>query len=255
MARKQNDAAGMSLRTKDASDGGGIEGAIATMTNVGFVDDFNYGGTRSEKQAALHIEYRVPGMENTWDQDYSVGPTERYEVLNDGASIKALGKKQGLNKNCNAFRFFEALEAAAEKGNLDLDELVPIEDGAASVGPLEGRQVRLTKIPYKTVGGDDKELVVIDEFVDGDEAPAKGASKSSAKASGSNKVEAMAEAAIEALIADGPVKAKDLPTELLNANRKDPNVKAMMQLAMKQAWLESGDRPWEVSKGSVRVAQ
>src|SRR3954462_742309 len=89
----------LSLRTKDATKGGGTEGALATIAEIGFVDEFTYGGRQKDKtQAAPRGEFHIEGFDKPWEQHYTVGPSERYEVVADGDGIRSLGKGTGLNE-------------------------------------------------------------------------------------------------------------------------------------------------------------
>ena len=248
---KSKSSNGFSLRTKDAVDGGGTEGALAAITEIGFVEGFTYGGRQKDKpQIALHVVYAIEGFDKPWDQNYTVGPEDRYELVEDGDGVRGLGKAAGLNRKSTAYAFFAALEAAAESSDVDLDDLLPEIDGedVQSVRPLEGRQVRLTNAKFETVSGDTKDLVVIGSFVSDEAPPAKAAR--GGKKTGSKNVEADTEAAIEALLADAdnPVKKGEVPNLIYAADRKNPNIRAMMQVAFKESWLADEDRPWTYDK-------
>lgn len=256
MAKKQAATGGLSLRTKDASQGGGTEGATAVIKSIGWVDEFTYGGRQKDKpQAALEVVYEIEGFDKPWDQNYTAGPSEKYEVIADGAGIKSVGKQTGLNKKSGAYRWFEALEAAAEESNVDLDDILPeLDGGGHSVLELEGRTVVLTNVEYETVGGDKKQMIVIAKFVD-DEAPAKG--KSNGKSAGkADDIEAELEAIVVTLLEETPaIKKGDLSTMVLNHDRKAPNARALMQLAMKDSFIAGEDRPWtfDAKKGVLRA--
>lgn len=266
MARKESKGDGFSLRTKDAVEGGGgTEGALATITEIDFVDEFTYGGRfREDPQAALRVVFDIDGQKKPWEQHYSLGKSKNFEVVADGDGIRSTNKAAGLNKRTPAFIFFSALEAAAEAADLDLDELLPeIEDeeGVYSVRPLEGRCVRLTNTKYETVGGDTKEAIVIASFEE-DEKPAKGksASKSAGKSAThkSDAIEQKTEEAVKALLEDeSSIKKANLSNEVYDANRKDPDAKAMMQLCLKDTWVFSEDRPWDSDKkkGVIRARE
>lgn len=269
MAKRNSDGGGLSLRRKDAVKGGGTEGALATITEIGFIDEFTYGGTqRNNPAAALQVIFEIEGFKKPWEEHYSVGPSKKYEVIEDGDAIRPVsGNKTGLNESSPAFHFFSSIEDAAEKAGLDIDELLPeLDNGANSVRPLQGRQVRLTNIKAKTVGGDEKEYRVIAEFVDAeqDEASARrsssngnGKTNSAGKRSSSDDIEAKTTEAIQSLIEEHTsVKVGDLPNLVFQANKKDPDAKAMMQLAFKTAWLGDEERPWsfDKKKGLVREA-
>lgn len=249
-----------SLRTKDATSGGGTEGASAVIAEIGFVGEFTYGGRQKDKpQAALRVVFEIDGFDKPWEQHYSVGPAEKYDVVLDGYGIESTGKASGLNKSCSAFRFFEALEAAASESGVDIDDLVPVDDDdVMSVRPLEGRTVTLTNIKFTTVGGDEKDLVVIGGVSD-DAAPAKGkGAKSKGGAAKSTKaVDAATEEAVSALIEEHTsVKKGDLANLVYQAHKKDAHVKAMMNLCFKEAWIADDARPWtyDKKKGVLRAA-
>lgn len=251
-----------SLRTKDATDGGGIEGALATISEIGFVEEFTYGGRQKDRpQAALRVVYAIDGFDRPWEQHHSVGPSEKYEVIADGDGIKPVGKGAGLNRKSSAFAFFAAVEEAAAEAGLDLDDLLPeIEDeGTQSVRPLEGRRVRLTNTKFETVGGDKKDLPVIGAFEE-DEAPAKGSKSKpagkAAKGSSSEDIEAKTVDAIKALIEEHTsVKKGDLANLVYQANKKDADVKAMMNLCFKDAFIGDESQPWtfDKKKGILRA--
>lgn len=254
---------GFSLRTKDATEGGGIEGALATIAEIGFVEEFTYGGRHKDKPAAaLRVVFDIPGVgDKPWEQHYSVGPSDKYEVVDDGDGIRSTGKQVGLNKKSPAYFFFEHVEKAAEEASIDLDELLPEIEGedVQSVRPLEGRTVKLTNAKYETVGGDTKEGIFIGSFEE-DEAPAKSngkSSKTSSKKSSSDDIEAKTIAAISELIEEHTsVKKGDLANLVLAANKKDPDVKAMMNLCFKDAFVADEDRPWsfDKKKGILRAS-
>lgn len=242
-----------SVRTKDATQGGGIEGALATITEIGYVDEFTYGGRQKDKpQAALRVVYAVDGMDKPWEQNHSVGPTEKYEVVLDGYGIRSAGKQKGLNTKCSAFAFFAALETACEESGIDIDELIPEEDGVYSVEPLEGRRVTLTNTKFETVGGDKKDLPVIASFITEEAKPGKSNGKANGK-SGSKQlaisVDEKLEIAILAILANQPsIKKANLSNLVFADNKKDADVKAMMNLSFKDTWLADEARPFDFDR-------
>lgn len=266
MAKKtRGEGGGLSLRTKDATSGGGTEGALATIREINWVDEFTYGGRQKDNpQAALSVVYDIDGFDKSWDDNYTAGPSDKYEVIADGDGIKSLGKATGLNKKCKAHFFFEHLEAAAEEAGLDLDELLPeLDEGGNSVRPLEGMRVRLTNKPFTAVNGDTKDTVVIGSFVaSGEEAP-KSKGKSNGKTGGNGKVKASSddddieeatEQAVLALIEEHTsVKKGDLANLIYQADRKNPTIKAQMNLCFKDAWVSSDDRPWAFNKKTGKL--
>lgn len=265
---KKSSGGGFSLRPEDGTEGGGTEGALATITEIDFVQEFTYGGRYKDKpSAALRVVFEIDGFDKPWEQHYSIGPSEKYEVIEDGDSIKSTGKQEGLNKKCPGFAFLTSVSVAAEEAELDIDELVPaIDDGCYSVAGLREKRVKLTNKKLETVGGDMKEYILIAGFEDGAAASksTKGSkSSSSSKASGkssrssSDDIEEKTVEAVKSLIEENTsVKKGDLANLVYQENKKDPDAKAMMQLCFKESWVADDDRPWayDKKKGVLRAA-
>lgn len=234
----------LSLRSSDATEGGGTEGALATIKEIEFIPEFDYNGTVSKQSAALRVLLGIDDFPKPWEQHYTVGPSKNFEVIDSGNGIKSLGKAEGLNKGSNAAKFLLAAEKAAGYDGFH-------DDG--SVEAYEGKRVRLTNLKYETQGGDQKEMIVIAAFVD-DEAPVKGKGSAKAKASSADAISNKTDAAIMGLLEDTPkIKKKDLPNAVFEANKEDGDVRAMMQLCFKEAWVGSEDRPftWDRKKDVI----
>jgi hypothetical protein len=251
---KGKSGGGFSYKKEDFTDGGGIDGALATITEIGFVEGFTYGGRHKDKPSiALRTEYKIDGFDKPWEDHWPVGDETKYELVNDGDGVRSLGKAVGLNRKSGAAFFFEALQDAIEASGLDYDDIVPEidgEDGVRSIRELEGRQVRLASKPFTNVSGDTKDKVVIAGFEE--DAPARGKSKSNGKANGKSKggddVEAKTEQIVVGLLdaAKGnTLKKSNLSNAVYEDNRKDSDVKAMMALAFKDAWVYDDARPWD----------
>lgn len=234
-----------SLRRKDATAGGGIDGATAVISEAEFVQEFDYGGRQSKTVAALRIVFDIEGFDKPWEQHYSVGPSDRWEVQDNGDSIKSMGKGAGLNSSSNAFRFFDAFETACEASEKNPDDYL----GEGSVAPLRGLGVRLGNIDYETAGGDPKKLIVVTAVLD---EPAKGKGKPTAPKTAD--VEGDLETVISELLEDTPtIKKGDLAQLVAQAAKKHPAVKAMTQLAFKEAWLGDENRPWEYDRKAGKL--
>lgn len=264
---KKSSGGGFSLRPEDGTKGGGTEGAVATLTEIDFVQEFTYGGRYKDKpSSALRVVFEIDGFDKPWEQHYSIGPSDKYEVIEDGDSIKSTGKQSGLNEKCPAFAFLAAVSVAAGEAGLDIDELVPaIDDGCYSVAGLRDKRVKLTNKKLETVGGDMKEYILIATFEDGDETPkaSKGKATASAKPSSkstrssSDDIEQKTIDAVKELIEEHTsVKKGDLANLVYQANKKDSDAKAMMQLCFKESWVADEDRPWsyDKKKGVLREA-
>lgn len=235
----------LSLNAADGTEGGGTEGALATIKEIEFVDEFDYGGRSNAKgtQAALRVLFAIDGFEKDWEQHYTVGPSKNFEVLDKGNSIKSLGKQKGLNKGCNAFRFLNAAEGAEGYENYHAE---------GSVADYEGLQVRLTNLDYETVSGDKKKMITIAAFVEATNGNGKGSTKG--KAAAADSISDKTDEAIEALLKTTPkIKRKELANEIYNANKKDSDVKAMMQMAFKDQWVGDAVRSftWDRKKDVI----
>lgn len=248
-------ASNASLRKADRTTGGNSR--EATITQLKFVDDFDYGGRQKKVQTALYYEYEIDGFQKPWDGHAAVGPATQWEVVDGGDGIrKANGKDEGLNENCVADKWFAAVEAAVEAQGLDIDDVLPDNTLVA----LRGARVLLKDAKYETVGGDEKEIKVIDQILELGNAK-KTAKGGKAKAGGAAKsvdIEAAAENVILELLQEkSPLKKADLPTLIAGAAKKDPNVKAMTQLAFKDAWVFGEDRPWDSNrkKGTIETRE
>lgn len=244
-------ASNASLRKADQTQGGGAR--QATITEIAFVDDFDYGGRQSKAQAALKVVFEIDGFQKPWDQHCTVGPAEAWEVTDDGYGIaRSSGKAGGLNDSSNAGRFLGAAEDAAVAGSLDLDDVF-VDN---TVRALEGARVNIEKLKYETVGGDEKEMFVIESFIE-----LGGTSKKAKKGGGTKaggNVESDTETVVLALLDDkSPLKKADLPTLVASAAKKNPNARAMTQLVLKDAFLFSEDRPWDSDKkkGTIKVRE
>lgn len=262
---KKSSGGGFSLRPEDGTKGGGTEGATATITEIDFVQEFTYGGRYKDKpSSALRVVFEIDGFDKPWEQHYSIGPSDKYEVIEDGDSIKSTGKQSGLNEKCPAFAFLAAVSVAAGEAELDIDELVPaIDDGCYSVAGLRDKRVKLTNKKLETVGGDMKEYILIAGFETDDESKSKSGKASSTKSAGkssrsnSDDVEEKTIEAVKALIEEKTsVKKGDLANLVYQENKKDPDAKAMMQLCFKESWVADEDRPWtyDKKKGVLREA-
>ncbi len=235
----------LSLKSSDGTEGGGTEGALATIKEIEFVDEFDYNGKSNAKgpQAALRVLFDIDGFEKPWEQHYTIGPSKNFEVTDKGNGIRSLGKQTGLNKGCNAYKFLTAAEQA--------DGYAGYHD-EGTVEAYDGLSVRLTNLDYETVSGDKKKMIVIGSF----EAASNGNGKSS-KGSSSKDSDAIGEKtdeAIKSLLEDTPrIKRKELANAVYDANKKDKDVKAMMQLCFKDQWVGAEDRSfaWDRKKDVI----
>lgn len=234
-------------RRENATSGGGIDGASATISEIGYVADFDYGGRQSKTQAALRVVYDIDDMDKPWEQHYTLGASGRYTVAKDGYSVEG-----SLNKQSGAYRFFDHLQTAVEAQGLDMDTYL-----GESVEPLEGARVKLKNAEYETVGGDSKRAPVIAEIiVEEKKGKAKGgAGKPAGKPAKTVDPADAAEAFIQELLTEtSPIKKGDLPSLLSQAAKKDPNAKAIVQMAFKEAWLYGEDRPWDSDRKKGKIA-
>lgn len=243
--------AGFSLRTADASEGGGVDGALATIEECQFVEGFTYGGRHKDSpKIALSTSFRIDGFDKPWSDNWVVGDEANYELVNDGDGVRCLGKARGLNKKSAAYFFFTHLEEAINESGIDYDELLPEIDGEGvqDVSNLKGRRVRLAMAPFTNMSGDAKDKAVIAAFVE--DAPVaktngKVASKPNGKAApAEDDIEVKAVSMVEGVLGNKPVKKHDVINLLLKAHRSDPDIKKILNL-VQGPWVSSDERPWE----------
>ena len=231
----------LSFRPEDATEGGGTEGARAVISEIEFVDEFTYGGRIAKPVAALRVLFTIDGFDKPWEQHYSVGPSSNFEVVGNGNFIKSLGKQKGFNKNSIAYKF---LSSAISADSDMLDELE-----GQGVAALEDKAVRLTNGEYEAVNGDKKQAILIASFEEDEPVVVKGKSKVSV-----NSVSDKTDAVIQSLLAGTPkIKRGELSNKVFEANKKDADVKAMMQLCFKDSWLGDDARPftWDRKKNVI----
>lgn len=245
-------ASGFSWRAADATEGGGINGALAKIEKIGFVQEFNYGGRFRDKPSAAIVVKYDPGFE--WNEEnYPIGPSDSWKVSKDGKSCTPIAGQKALNKGSVGFLFIDALEKAAEAAGEDIEDLLPVEDdGTLTIDGLEDRQVRLAQVDYKTAGGDSKQKVVIGALVvNGPTSRANGKAKAS-----SEDVEEKTADAIRALLEeDSRIKFNDLGNLVFDAHRKDADAKQMMKLAMTESFVAGLDGvEFDKKKGVLTAA-
>lgn len=238
--------ANASLRKSDQTQGGGGP-KTATVSEIEFVGEFDYGGRQSKAQAALRVVFTIDGFQKPWEQHCTIGPAEAWEVVEGGDGIqRANGKAGGLNENSNAGRFFGALEDNVS-GAMDMDDVLP----DSTVRALRGALVTIDKLQYETVGGDTKEMFVITgiEALGG----TKGKKAAGKTSNGGGNVDAATEAVILELFDGKPLKTKEVPNLISVAAKGNPNVRAMMQLAFKDVWLFDSKRPWDSDRKKMTI--
>lgn len=242
----------------------------AVLTEIHWVPEFTYGGRYKDKPStALFTSFDIQGFTKPWEDHWTIGPSDRYEVSQDGYTVLPLGTHTGLSRKSSGYFFFAALEKALLAQGLSRDEYVSTDQGL-DVQALEGLHVRLVNAEFKDFGGDTKEKKVIGEIVL--DAPAKTgraarpsngrvdqpnrqAAKTMTSRSNGEAIEDKAEAAIRAIIEDQTsVKTGDLANLVFQANRKDADVKAMMNLCFKDRFLAGLDG-LEVKKGLLRAVE
>lgn len=251
MAKGKN-GGGFSTRRENAVEGGG--GNIAVVKEIGWVEEFTYGGRHKDKpSAALRTVFEFEGGEKktvTWEDHWPVGPSSQFEVSRDGYTITRTSGPKGLNKASAAFFFFDHLQGGIEAGELNIDEYVVEDEDGVCVQALEGLTVRLENKPFVNVSGDTKDKkVIVEILVDEPATTKKNGKASKGKPASSDDIEDKTVEAVSALLEDNTtIKKGDLANLIYEANRKDADVKAMMNLAFKDAWVSSDDRPWDFDK-------
>lgn len=243
----------VSYRTTDGVEGGGLEGIRFTVIEAGCVSDFDYQG-KAERgtQAALRLLYELTAADGrTWqrDQHYTAGPSTRYQASDDGNFIEPLfetKKDAGLNKSSNLFLFAQALEEA------DADLYERFCDQGAEV--LIGITGTLGNVVNPVSG---KPVPVFGSVTnEGSRQATRAARKGNGQAADVDLDEITAAAIVDILAeADEPVKIDTLSKAVMASQKGHPQLKAMLQLAMRKSWVTAEDRPWShnAKKGTIAI--
>lgn len=229
----------MSTKAADATEGGGgLSGARFEIKEIEYVQEFEYPGSSGNgASAALRVVYEIEGHDKEWERHYTLGKSDRFTVIEDGNAIEG----PGLNKNSNAFRWFEAAEEADGYDGFH-------DDG--TISDYVGKTGTIKTIPYVTANGDQAKypLIAIGSFDDGTPTKKNGKTSSNGKSAvagartstkgGKVSLEEKAQAAAAAVVnEEEKVKKGDLPGLVFAANKKDPDAKAIMQLCFKESFL------------------
>lgn len=250
----------LSLKAKDQVDNAFMDDVDALIEDIRFVDDFDYGGKR-DAVVALKVDFRVYDPEEGWAdevfvQHYTVG--DKLIVADDGEGLDVApgSKSTGLGKSTNGGKF---IRSAIDSG---FDE----ESLGEAISVLKGLFVHLNNEPQKRKDkqtGTEKSTNLLLISAIHDEVPAKGKPKAPAKAGKAapaaaapatkavpakgkpGKVDIKVKTA-EAIVAvvkanGGTVALGKLGSLLFKANRQDPDVSAMTELAGDEDFLAESD--------------
>lgn len=247
----------VSFAPSTAQEGGGLLQAVNDATLTFECTTFDYGGSVAVPVPALHVhgEYEDEnGGAAEFDEYYSAGDASRLRPKKDGTGFQALVEGAGLTKTCKAMQFIASL-VSANGGDEDIVSSGNIKD-------LDGINCNLERKPdidrpglsSANSKGRARTIMLVTEI---NSLPGQGKAKGKAKpggkpapagkpaSGGKPALRAKTVEAIEALLeSNGDIEATDLPQLLFRAHKKDPDVKAMTELAADENFLSAKDTPW-----------
>ncbi len=247
----------VSILPSEAQEGGGgvvqaVQGAILTFECV----SYDYNGSVAVPVPAVHVhgEYELEGEAAEFEEYYSAGDPSRLRPKKDGTGFQALQEGAGLTKTCKTMQLLDSI-VSANGGDEDIL--------TGGIKGLDGINVNMERKPdieraglEQKVGARKRTILLVTEInaMPGETPKKKGkpvAGKPVAKAGAPGKAKALRqktitaiEAAIEA--AGGKVEGENIGQLVFRANKKDSEVKAMVELITADdfALLSADDTPW-----------
>lgn len=250
-------AGDVSFDPDDAQEGGGglvqsVSGAVLTFECV----LYDYNGAIPVPVPSIHVHGEFEGEDGeagTFEEYYSAGDASKLRPKKDGTGFQALIEGAGMTKSCKAMQLIASI-VSANGGDKSLI--------TANIKDLDGLNVDMERKPdidRPGLGATNKAgrtrtifLVTAVNSLPGEAKPkskSKGAAKAAPASKGKGKVDAVRIKTIEAINAaieanGGEVSAEDLPQLLFRRNKKDPDVKAMTELAADGDFLKDEETPW-----------
>lgn len=236
--------------------GGGIVQAVSGATLTFECVSYDYNGSVAIPVPALHVHgegYQdEEGNDASFDEYYSAGDASKLRPKKDGTGFQALTEGAGLTKSCKAMQLLSSI-VSANGGDKSLL--------TANIKDLDGINVDMERKPdidrpglEKKPGGRGRTILVVTAInaLPGEAAPKKKGGKPAPKGAApkpGGKAAALKAKTVEAVKAvlegtGGEVSSEDLPQILFRKYKKDPDVKAMTELAADEDFLGDNDDSW-----------
>jgi hypothetical protein len=242
----------VSFDPDDALEGGGgvvqaVSGATLTFECVAY----DYNGSIAVAVPALHVhgEYQNEEGEGAeFEEYYSAGDASKLRSKKDGTGFQALTEGAGMTKTCKAMQFISSIVSANGGDKSIITGNIKDLDGLNA--DLE-RKADIDRPGLETREGARKRTILLVSNINSlpGEAPkakaGKGKGKPAAgKPSAGKAIRIKTIEAINGLLAVSDVAASDLPQALFRKFKKDPDVKAMTELAADEEFIAADDTPW-----------
>lgn len=264
----------VNLDPDEASEGGG--GLLQAVSNAGLTiraTAYDYGGSVAVPVPAIHVhgEYEdEDGEDQEFDEYYSMGDASKFRAKKDGSGFVALQEGARPTKTCKGMQFLASL-VSANGGEKDGITNVPLTD-------LDGINVDMERKPdidrpglEARKDGRKRTIMLVTEInaLPGETKKKKSGTKASAKKGKAAKAPAKKggasakalkaktiEKVSEAILANGgELEVDDLPQLVFRKNKKDPDVKAMTELASDEDFLTDDDTPWGLDDGTLTLEE
>ena len=281
--KDRDDEKGVSLRSKDAVEGGGIFGPGPATWKKGRFEMFEYKPKAGSKKRTVRAPAFVVRFERDGEVEkvpYGVG--SGWAIGKDGLSLIPRQNQTGLPNNCNCFYLFESMEDAGMPDSVysditQLDNLDVVLVGKPIERTFEDHTSKKTvllvgEFAGETPWGGGGKKKKKDDSEDGDDEKPKSKSKSKSddedddddksksKSNGKGKKEedSVDDEAIEALIdllgEDSPIKLDELEKAIRKSLKGNDNADVIAARCVEDDFLEL-EKGWTVNtkKGTVAL--
>lgn len=244
---------------KAVEGGGGLLQSVSEATLTFECVAYDYNGSVAVAVPAIHVhgEFEQDGEAGTFEEYYSAGDASKLRATKDGTRFQAITEGAAMTKTCKAMQLIGSL-VTANGGDKSLL--------TANIKDLDGIVVNMERKPdvarpglsETNSKGRTRTIMLVTDIIS---LPGEGKKKAKGKVAGKiapkggdKALKAKTIAAIEAVIegAGGEVEADDLPQILFRKNKKDPDVKAMTDLAGDSDFLE-GNGGWSLEDGTLKM--
>lgn len=260
----------VSFDPNDAVEGGG--GLVAQASDVKLTFEcvaYDYNGSVAVAVPAIHMHGEFEdeeGEDQEFEEYYSMGDASKLRASKDGTHFEALTEGAKPTKTCKGMQLISSIISANGGEN-------PIENG--NIKSLDGLVADVERKPdmerpglsATNKAGRSRTILLISAIKALPGAtPKKGAAKTKAAAAAAaapakpGKKNALRDKTFEGIKAvlegaGGSIPVEDLPTFLFRKFKKDPDVKAMTELAADEDFLALDDAPFEVDGEDLKLKE
>lgn len=263
---------GFSARPSSFKAGGGgfMNNVDGVISDYEFTPDFP-GGNSSKKKSDFSPLYfvltaQIDGADEPSTTTIFVGSADDFEIEDDGKTLVPVDENGGLRQNSDFSFFIDSLvKAGFPESNLPDDKINYEAIIGTRVRFVQERNEELTKRLGKKKSKDGKKeydrtrLKIADVMGLGKPMSSKSAKPSKETAADDEDIEAMATAALVALLKKAPGKTilkKKLPVQIINqVGAKHPSRNDIKELVTSDDFLAAGDKwSYDDESGEVTLA-